>query len=139
MRIMGIDYGTRRIGIAISDELLITAQGADSIERKDLRSDFAKINGLVNENGVSEIVVGLPLNMDGTYSAKTKEVVEFLDRLAKTVNVPVKTWDERLTSVQAERSMLEGDLSRAKRRKLIDKLAAQFILQSYLDSRGKKK
>jgi len=139
VRIMGIDYGTRRIGIAISDELLITAQGADSIERKDLRSDFAKINGLVNENGVSEIVVGLPLNMDGTYSAKTKEVVEFLDRLAKTVNVPVKTWDERLTSVQAERSMLEGDLSRAKRRKLIDKLAAQFILQSYLDSRGKKK
>ncbi len=137
MRIMGLDFGTKRIGIAISDELLITAQGLDSLYRKELKSDLEEIARLTQGNGVSEIVVGLPLNMDGTYSAKTKEVVAFLDELSKMVSVPVKTWDERLTSMQAERVLLEADMSRAKRKKLSDKLAAQIILQSYLDSRKK--
>ncbi|MDD5173816.1 MAG: Holliday junction resolvase RuvX [Candidatus Omnitrophota bacterium] len=135
MRIMGLDFGTKRIGVAVSDELLLTAQGLDTVQRKDLKGDLALIKGIVDSNGVSEIVVGLPLNMNGTYSEKTKEAVLFAGELEKTVSVPVRTWDERLTSIQADRAMLEGDMSRAKRKKLSDKLAAQIILQSYLDSR----
>jgi putative Holliday junction resolvase len=135
MRIMALDFGTKRIGVAMSDELLLTAQGFDTIQHRDLKSDLALIKGLVDSNGVSEIIVGLPLNMNGTYSEKTKEAVLFAGELEKVVSVPVKTWDERLTSMQADRAMLEGDMSRAKRRKLSDRLAAQIILQSYLDSR----
>ena len=136
MRIMGIDFGTKRIGIAISDELLLTAQGIDSLYRKELKADLDELARLARENSVGEIIVGLPLNMNGTYSAKTKEVVEFIDALSKVVTVPVKTWDERLSSMQAERVLLEADASRAKRRHVTDRLAAQIILQSYLDSRN---
>lgn len=135
MRILGLDVGTKRIGVAMSDELLLTAQGMQTLQRRALQGDLSDIKGLIENNGVSEVVVGLPLNMDGSYSAKTKEVVEFMDSLLRFVNVPVKTWDERLTTVQAERALLEADMSRAKRKKLTDKLAAQIILQSYLDSR----
>lgn len=138
MRIMGIDFGTKRVGIAVSDELLLTAQGMDSLYRKDLKSDLEEIARLARANGVEEIIVGLPLNMNGTYSAKTKEAIEFMDQLSKVVTVPVKTWDERLTSMQAQRVLLEADMSRAKRKKLTDKLAAQIILQSYLDSKKMK-
>jgi putative Holliday junction resolvase len=135
MRILGLDFGTKRIGVAMSDELLLTAQGLDTIQRKELKSDLALIKGIVDSNGVSEVIVGLPLNMNGTYSEKTKEAVLFAGELEKAISVPIKTWDERLTSMQADRAMLEGDMSRAKRRKLSDRLAAQIILQSYLDSR----
>ena len=135
MRIMALDVGTRRIGVAISDELLLTAHGIDSIEREKLNLDLNAINKLIKEHLVFELVVGLPLNMDGSHSAKTKEVIGFLDSLADAVNIPIKTWDERLTSVQAERTLLEVDLSRSKRKRLSDKLAAQIILQSYLVSR----
>ena len=135
VRIMGLDFGTKRIGVAVSDELLLTAQGLDTIRRKELKSDLALIKGVVDSNGVGEVVVGLPLNMNGTYSEKTREAVLFVGELEKVISVPVKTWDERLTSMQADRAMLEGDMSRAKRRKLSDRLAAQIILQSYLDSR----
>lgn len=137
MRILGLDVGTKRIGVALSDELLLTAQGLDTIERKDLRSDLKFIDDLVLSNGVSEVIVGLPLNMNGTYSEKTREVASFTQELSSATKAVVKTWDERLTSMQAERAMLEGDMSRAKRKKLSDKLAAQIILQSYLDSRKK--
>jgi len=137
MRILGLDIGSKRIGVAMSDELMLTAQGAETIERKDMRTDLAAIDKLVKSNNISEIVGGLPINMDGTYSAKTKEVMEFLDTLSKEVPVPIKTWDERLTSIQADRALLEADMSRAKRKRLSDKLAAQLILQSYLDSRRK--
>jgi len=136
-RIMGLDFGTKRIGVAMSDELLLTAQGRETIQRKELKSDLSLIKGLIDSNDVNEVVVGLPLNMNGTYSEKTRETILFVDELIKTVSVSVKTWDERLTSVQADRAMLEGDMSRAKRRKLSDRLAAQIILQSYLDSRKK--
>ena len=138
MRIMALDFGTKRIGMAMSDELMLTAQGLNSLERKALKSDLEEISKLVQENNVEEIVVGLPLNMNGTYSAKTKEVVEFVDELSRVVSVPIKTWDERLTSMQAERILLDADASRAKRRKVTDKLAAQIILQSYLDAKKKK-
>ncbi|MBI5124220.1 MAG: Holliday junction resolvase RuvX, partial [Candidatus Omnitrophica bacterium] len=98
---MALDVGSKRIGVAMSDELLLTAQGLDTIIRKELKSDLDIIDGIVNSNGVKEIIVGLPLNMNGTYSAKTKEVVEFADELSKIVKVPVRTHDERLTSMQA--------------------------------------
>lgn len=135
MRIMALDVGTVRIGVAISDELFITAQGIETIRCADLKKDLQEIARLVAANTVSEIVVGLPLNMNGTHSVKTEEVLKFADDLIKTVSVPVRMWDERLTTVQAGRVLLEADMSRAKRKHLADKLAAQLILQSYLDSR----
>ena len=138
MRILGLDVGTKRIGVAMSDELLLTAQGMQTLQRHALQGDLSEIKGMIENNNVSEVVVGLPLNMDGSYSAKTKEVVDFMDSLLKFVNVPVKTWDERLTTVQAVRVLLEADMSRAKRKRLTDKLAAQIILQSYLDSKKKR-
>ncbi|MFA6142562.1 MAG: Holliday junction resolvase RuvX [Candidatus Omnitrophota bacterium] len=135
MRIMGLDVGTKRIGVALSDELFITAQGSATIERKTLESDLEEIKRVARENSVEEIVVGLPISMNGSYSEQTRKVVEFKDSLSKAVDIPVVTWDERLTTVQAERTLLEADVSRAKRRKAIDKLAAQAILQNFLDSR----
>jgi len=137
MRILGIDFGTKRIGIALSDGLLITAQGQDSIMSKGTALDIAEISRIVKENDVTEIVVGLPISMNGTHSRKTKETLEFVDKLSAAVPLPVKTWDERLTSRQAERTLLEADMSRQKRKMLSDKLAAQLILQSYLDCRKK--
>jgi putative Holliday junction resolvase len=137
MRIMALDFGTKRVGIAVSDELLLTAQGMNSLERKEISADLTEIARIARENDVQEIIVGLPLNMNGTYSEKTKEAAEFADRLSRSVSVPVKTWDERLTSMQAERVLLSADASRTKRKKVTDKLAAQIILQSYLDSRKK--
>ena len=134
---MALDMGTKRIGVAVSDELFLTAQGRDTIYRKDPANDLAVIKKTAEANDVGEIIVGLPINMDGSYGAKAKEVLEFMDGLTRAMNIPVKTWDERLTTVQAERTLLEADVSRAKRRKSIDKLAAQIILQSYLDSRKK--
>lgn len=137
MRIMGLDFGTKRIGMALSDELLLTAQGLDSLQRKELAADLGKIAKIAAENNVQEIVVGLPISMNGSYSAKTREVLEFVEELTKVVKTPVRTWDERLTSVQAERVLLEADTSRAKRKKVTDKLAAQIILQGYLDAKKK--
>ena len=137
MRILGLDVGTKRIGVALSDGLLITSQGLETIYRQSLEIDLGVIKNVIKQNDVGEVVVGLPLNMNGTYSAKTKEVVEFMDNLSKAIGIPVKTWDERLTTVQAERVLLEADVSRAKRKKAADKLAAQIILQGYLDSRKK--
>ena len=138
MRIMGLDFGTKRIGVAISDELLITAQGMESIMVAGGLKDIEKIAGIAAENNVEEIVVGLPLNMNGTESKKTLETIAFIEKLRQAVSIPVKTWDERLTSIQADRAMLEADLSRKRRRELSDRLAAQLILQGYLDSKRPK-
>ena len=137
MRAMALDVGTKRIGVAMSDELFFTAQGADTIYRVSLAADLAKIKKVAEENNVGEIVAGLPINMNGTYGPKAKEVLEFMSELAKITAIPIKTWDERLTTVQAQRVLLEADVSRRKRKTSIDKMAAQIILQSYLDSRKK--
>ena len=137
MRILGLDYGTKRIGVAISDELLLTAQGMDTIQRRDITRDMKAIRDLAAEYAITEIIVGLPLSMDGSYSQKTKEVVKFIEDLSKEVAVPVKTYDERLTSWEADQIMLEANLSRQKRRSLSDRIAAQLILQGYLDNRKK--
>jgi putative Holliday junction resolvase len=137
MRIMGIDYGSKRIGIAMSDELFLTAQGFDTILNRTSAESIEAIKRLVMENAVKEVVVGLPISMNGTHSQKTKEVAEFTEELSRALSVPVRNIDERLTTVQAERALLDGDMSRGKRRQLRDKIAAQFILQSYLDSQRK--
>jgi putative Holliday junction resolvase len=135
MRILALDYGSVRIGVAVSDGLLLTAQGLETIQRNGLTKDIAAIQAVIKEYEVAEVVVGLPISMDGTHSAKTKETLEFVDILTKSLQVPVKTYDERMTTMQAERALLEADMSRAKRKGLRDMLAAQFILRSYLDSR----
>ncbi len=135
MRILALDVGSVRIGVAVSDGLLLTAQGLETIRRKGATEDIEAIRAVIKEYDVKEVVVGLPISMDGTHSAKTRETLEFVDTLTKAIEVPVKTHDERLTTVQAERALLEADMSRSKRKGLRDRLAAQFILQSYLDTR----
>lgn len=135
MRILALDIGSKRIGVAMSDELLLTAQGRETIRHTTADQDIAEISRLVAENGVTEVVLGLPLNMNGSPSAKSKAVMEFAEALAASISVPVKTWDERLTTVGAEKALLEADMSRLKRKRLNDMVAAQLILQGYLDHR----
>lgn len=136
MRILALDMGEKNIGLAKSDELGWTAQGAPNLVRKTKDKDISAIANLVKENSISEIIVGMPINLDGSLSRGAKEIANFIEDLKKKVSCPVKCWDERLTSVQAERVLLEADLSRKKRRKKIDMLAAQLILQSYLDAKS---
>ncbi|MDE1890429.1 MAG: Holliday junction resolvase RuvX [Planctomycetota bacterium] len=133
MRIIGIDYGEKRIGIAISDPLGITAQGLPTIERTNIQEDMQKILNIIREKEVGEIVVGLPKHMNNSLGEKAQEVLAFVDLLKKHSNLPVSTIDERLSTVRAQRAMLEGNLSRKKRKDRVDMIAAQLILQDYLD------
>jgi putative Holliday junction resolvase len=135
MRILALDIGEKNIGLAISDELGWTAQGLPNLQRKTLDEDILALARIVEENKVGEIVAGMPINMDGSFSRQAKEVTHFLEDLKKKITLPLKVWDERLSSLQAEKIMLEADLSRKKRKKKIDMLAAQLILQSYLDAK----
>lgn len=129
---MCLDIGEKRIGVAVSDPLGITAQGLDVIRRKGLKSDLLQIRRFIDDYQVEEVILGLPLNMDGTKGDKALEVLRMRDFLAKKISLPVKTWDERLTTVAARKVLLEGDVSRAGRKKVIDKLAATLILDNYL-------
>jgi len=133
MRIMGIDYGEKRIGVAISDPLGITAQGLPTIERTNIQEDIQKILNIIREKEVNEIVVGLPKHMNNMLGEKAQAVLAFVDLIKKHVNIPVNTIDERLSTVRAHRAMLEGNLSRKKRKDRVDMIAAQLILQNYLD------
>ena len=133
MRIMGLDLGDKTIGVAISDELGWTAQGLTIIQRKSEESDLAQLKELVRAYDVSEIVVGLPRNMDGSIGARGEICKAFADVLRENLNLQVHLWDERLTTVAAQRTLLEADTSRKKRKKVVDKIAAGFILQGYLD------
>ena len=135
MKILGLDLGSRTIGVAISDDLLLTAQVLTSIKRTILEKDLAVILALVNEYKVQEIGVGLPFNMDGSKGESARKAEEFIEKLRETFLIKIIPWDERLSTVAAERILLEGDLSRQKRRKVIDRLSAAIILQGYLDSR----
>lgn len=132
VRIMGLDIGTHTIGIAISDELGITAQGLKTIKRKSLDEDFKEISTIIEHFEISKIVVGLPKNMDGTLGKQAEVVFQWIKNLKDRIHLPVVTWDERLSTVGASRVLLEADLSRRKRKKVIDKLAAVLILQGYL-------
>jgi len=133
MRIMGIDYGEKRFGIALSDPLGITAQGLPTVERTSIQEDIKKIINIIQEKEVQEIVVGLPKHLNNTLGDKAKEVLNFIDTLKKHINIPIKPFDERFSTVRANRAMLEGDLSRKKRKERVDMIAAQLILQGYLD------
>lgn len=133
MRIMALDVGSKRIGVALSDPLKITAQGLQTFQRTTLEEDVKGLWKLIDEHEVSQLVVGLPKNMDGTIGFKAEEVQQFIADLTAERKIDVIWIDERLTTVSAERVLLEADVSRAKRKKVIDKMAAVVILQSYLD------
>jgi putative Holliday junction resolvase len=133
MRTMGLDIGTHTIGIAISDELGITAQGLKTLRRKSMEEDFREIATIINQFEIQKIVVGLPKNMNGTLGKQAEIVLKWIKILMEKVHIPVVTWDERLSTVGASKVLLEADLSRRKRKKVIDKLAAVLILQGYLD------
>jgi len=141
MRIMGLDYGSVTVGVAISDELLITAQGIEVIRRKEenkLRRTLARIKELVDEYDVDLIVLGYPKNMNNTIGVRAKKSEEFASMLTKRTGRKVVLWDERLTTVAAHNAMLQADVSRKKRAKVVDKLAAVIILQSYLNAKANK-
>ena len=133
MRIMALDVGSKRIGVALSDPLKITAQGLETFQRTTLEEDIRGLWQLIDQHEVSLLVVGLPKNMDGTIGFKAEEVRQFIADLTAQRSIEVIWVDERLTTVSAERTLLEADVSRAKRKKGIDKMAAVLILQSYLD------
>lgn len=133
MRIMALDVGSKRIGVALSDPLKITAQGLETFRRKTLEEDVKGLWKLIDEHEVSQLVVGLPKNMDGSEGFKVDEVRQFIADLTAERQIETIWVDERLTTVSAERALLEADVSRAKRKKVIDKMAAVIILQSYLD------
>jgi putative Holliday junction resolvase len=134
MRFLGLDVGTKRIGVAVSDELGLFAQALTTIERESIAEDLNKINGFVEEWKVHKVVVGLPKRTDGRVGKEAERVLKFSESLQKKLKVPVDTWDERFSTVAATRTLLEANLSRAKRKKVVDKLAAVFILQGYLES-----
>jgi len=131
--VMGLDIGTRRIGVAVSDDLGLTAHGRDTIQRTGFKADLGRIQELVRSEGAEQIVVGLPKNMDGSPGTGAEEVLRFAKALKDRLAIPVHSWDERLTTVMAEKTLLMADVSRRKRKKVIDKLAAVIILQGYLD------
>ena len=133
MRIMALDVGSKRIGVALSDPLKITAQGLETFQRKTLEEDVKGLWKLIDEHEVSQLVVGLPKNMDGSEGFKVDEVRQFIADLTAERQIETIWVDERLTTVSAERALLEADVSRAKRKKVIDKMAAVIILQSNLD------
>ena len=132
-RILALDFGEKRIGVAVSDPLNIIAQSVGTIERKGIKNDLKKVGELVKEYEAGKIIVGLPLNMDGTEGKSANRAMDFVKELKKEIQVEVEMLDERLTTAQGERVFLEADMSRKKRKRNLDKIAAQLILQNYLD------
>ncbi len=136
MRILGLDYGSRTVGVAVSDALLLTAQGVETIFREQenhLRRTLARIQNLCAEYEVGAIVLGFPKNMNNTIGDRAEKSLEFAEMLRKRTGLPVVMWDERLTTVEAERILMESGVRRENRKDHIDKIAAAVILQSYLD------
>ncbi|NCC78170.1 MAG: Holliday junction resolvase RuvX [Clostridia bacterium] len=133
MRYIGLDVGDRTIGVAVSDPLGYTAQGITTVRRKSLEKDFEKLREIFKDYEILEIVVGLPKNMNGTIGPQAEKAMEFGRVLEEEFGHKVIYWDERLTTMAAHRAMLEADMSRKKRKTLVDKIAATYILQGYLD------
>ena len=133
MRIISLDVGSRTIGIACSDALLMTAQGIETIRRTSLEKDFNRLQELITEYEVHELVVGMPKNMNGTKGERAEKTEEFVEKMKEVIDLPVTYWDERLSTVMAERQLIAADVSRKKRKSVIDKMAAVVILQGYLD------
>ena len=136
-----MDFGSKTVGVAVSDPLLITAQGLEIIRRKDenkLRQTLARIEQLIEEYEVSEIVLGLPKNMNDTMGERAGLSFEFREKPERRTGLPVVMWDERLTTVAADKAMIEAGIRREHRKEYVDKIAAAFILQGYLDYRANK-
>ncbi|WP_077327135.1 Holliday junction resolvase RuvX [Virgibacillus siamensis] len=135
MKIIGLDVGSKTIGVAISDAFGWTAQGLTTIkwDERDIRSADNKLKEIIAEHGVEKAVIGLPKNMNGSIGERGQASENYADHFEKVHNIPAALWDERLTTVAAERVLLEADVSRKKRKKVIDKMAAVMILQGYLD------
>ncbi len=136
MRILALDHGTKRIGVAVSDELRVIAQPLEYIAAEPYEDFVARLKTLLQQNEVELILIGLPRNMNGTYGPAALKVQEFIERLKPALSVPLKTWDERLTSAQANRYLIQGNVRRQQRKEKVDKMAAAILLQSYLDSLG---
>ena len=139
MKIMGLDFGSRTVGVAISDSLLVTAQGVEIIRRKEenkLRQTLSRIEALILENEVTEIVLGLPKNMNATEGERVELTMDFKEKLERRTGLPVHLWDERLTTVAADKAMMEAGIRRENRKDYVDMIAATLILQGYLDRRS---
>lgn len=134
VRILALDVGRKRIGIAVSDPLGITAQGLEVLERKNWDKDLARLQEIARPYEVQEILVGLPRHMDGRLGEQAEEILALARALGEALGAKVATWDERLSTVEAERLLITADLSRARRRRVVDQVAATLILQAYLDS-----
>ena len=134
-RIMGLDIGDKTIGVAVSDLMGLTAQGVTTIKRVGKKKDIEAIKQIIAEKQVNKIVSGLPKNMNGTVGPQGEKVQKFCELLKEETNLPIEFWDERLSTVAAERSLIEGNVRRENRKKVIDLLAAVIILQGYLDSK----
>lgn len=132
-RILALDLGKRRIGLAVSDELAVTAQGLETILRTNLRSDLDRLASLAAERGVSLFLLGYPLHLSGREGRQAEWVKDFAARLTQRTGLPVRLWDERLTTVEAQRVLRESGISSAKRARAVDRLAAVILLESYLD------
>lgn len=139
MRIMGLDFGSKTVGVAVSDPLGITAQGVEIVRRTSpdkLRRTLARIEELIAAYDVGELVLGYPKNMNGTEGERCEKTKEFKGLLEKRTGLPVTLWDERLTTVAADRSMMEAGLNRYERKEYVDEIAAVFILQGYMDAKA---
>lgn len=135
MRTMGLDYGDKTIGVAVSDEFGWTAQGIEVIRRTSPTADLERLREIMVQYDINEIVVGLPKNMNGTIGSRGELSIQFAETLSENLGIPVHLWDERLTTVAANRTLLQADVSRKKRRQVVDKMAAGLILQGYIDSK----
>ena len=142
MRIMGLDYGTKTVGVAVSDPLGITAQAVETVTRKDenkLRKTLARIESLATEYGVEKFVIGFPKPMNNDIGERAEKALEFGEMLKRRTGIEIVMWDERLTTVEAERTLMESGVRRENRKQYVDQIAAVFILQGYLDSLGMQK
>lgn len=135
-KILGLDVGDSKIGVAMSDTLGWTAQGVTTFYRKNVAQDLGYLRKLIYENNVKEVVVGLPVKKNGKSDAQTRKILRFVNLLRKTFRIPVRTWDERFTTIQASKILERGHVGKKKKAALIDKVAAVIILQGYLDSRN---
>jgi len=133
MRVLALDVGEKRIGVAVSDPLGIIAQGLTVIARKDQQADLKEIKNIAGEYKADSVVVGMPVNMDGTKGKSAEKVNEFVEALRGCLSIPVSTYDERLSTKESEKFLISADVSRKKRKTVIDKMAAQLILESYLE------
>lgn len=141
-RILGLDFGQKTVGVAVSDPFLLVAQSLETVKREregKLRQTLARIDEIIAEYGVDRIVLGFPKNMNNTEGERCEKTAEFKEMLEKRTGLPVILWDERLTTVEAERTLIEAGVRRENRKQYIDKIAASFILQSYLDFLGMQK